>query len=355
MRTRMWMLMGAAICAAFCSVQPAPAEITSITGTASATIQEYVADVAGDIDQASKTFPGTSDTLPLQVVARLLSQTQKAGALAAVQLENPLTSTIANPQEFALDLVLDSLTPTTRYTGTGFIQEVRGVLYTPEEIGGTANGERLRFTGRMFLDGALVMFATTNATDLTGTSVAVRVTVVKEVAGEDNQTVFDGTLSATGSTDRQVRFTAEGSLPTSGIIDTDLAGLNPDLGVLRVIVLPNLAIDYPYEAVIGQEFTLRATIQVEAAHRADGVGVGAILGLPLDTIIELLTITRSSATAKTINDAVNDERADPSGEPAFPQTLGVFPACGLFGFESLLGVAGLLGMWGWRARRVIRC
>lgn len=354
MHTRSWMLIGAVLAATAWSVQPAPAAITSVSGTVSAQIQEYVADTPGDVDQATKAFPGSSDTLPLQVVARLLSQTQKAGALAALQLENPATSTIENPQDFALDVVLDSLTPTTRYTATGTIEEVRGVLYSAGEIEGTQDGERLRFTGRFYLDGALVMFATTDASDLTGSSVSVHVTVVMQVADQADQTVFDGTLTVTGAANRGVEFAAGGDLPTSGVISTDLTALDPDLGVLRVIVLPNLVLDYPYEAVIGQEFTLRATIQVDLANRADGIGVGAVLGIPLNTITDLLTITRSAATAKTINDAVNDERANPTGEAAFPQHLGLFPSCGLFGLESLLGVVGLIGMCGWRAGRVIR-
>ena len=100
MYTRTWAIALTVIAAASWGAQPAPAAITSVGGTVSAQIQEFVADLPGDFDQASKTLPGTADVFPLQVVARLLSQTQKAGGSAAAQLPPSASSAMLSFKTF---------------------------------------------------------------------------------------------------------------------------------------------------------------------------------------------------------------------------------------------------------------
>jgi hypothetical protein len=320
------------------------AEIISISGSASAEIQSH--DAAGQTgsDQASKAYPDPDATLPLQIVARLGSEAEEAAGAVAAQFADPQTASGPNPEEFAIDLTLNSLSQTIFYTAQASTAELRNIVVRPTEVN-ARNGQTVRLSGRLFIDGIFAVFATTDVTDLSDVTITMRVTIAKEVDGTEPKQVFTGTLDIAGGADRAVTATVEGGFPTRGILDTDLASLDPELGVFRVFVLPNLVLDYPYEATIGQPFALRATIEIEAANRPAGVGLAAILGTPIETIQEVINATRDAAAAETMMKAIRDERAEPKGTPTFPEpTPAPAPLCGLFGLESLLGVLGLVAL-----------
>jgi hypothetical protein len=323
---------------------PAPAEIISVSGSASAAIQSHDASGQTGSDQASMTFPDPDATLPLQVVARLADTEQESAGTVAAQFADPQTPAGPNPEEFAIDLTLNSLSPTIFYTAQASTEELRDVLLTPAELG-LADGRVVELTGRLFIDGLLAVFAVTDVTDLTGVTITMNVTIAKEVEGSEPEQVFAGAINIAGGTDRHVTASVEGGFPTRGIVDTDLAALDPELGVFRVFVLPNLILNYPYNATVGQPFALRATIEIEAANNPAGVGLAAILGTPIETIQEVINATRGSAAADTMMTAVGDERANPTGAPTFPEpTPRPFPLCGLFGLESPAGLLGLVAL-----------
>ena len=326
---------------------PAMAEIISLGGSASAAIQEVRASPTGNTAQASKTFPGTAATLPLQVIARLADSDEEAAGSVAAQFADPNDVAGPNPEEFAFNLALNSLSPEIYYTAQASTEEVRGVQFTASEAG-AADGELVQFRGRVFIDGALAVFAVQDLTDLTGVQLTFSVTIVQQADGHADQEVFAGSISITGGLNRQVCFAAGGDFPTSGILDADLAALDPQLSVFHVVILPNLIVEYPFEARVGQPFTLRAKIAAEAANRPGGAGVAAVLGTPLDTLQEVIALTRDQATAQKMTAALQQERAAPTGKETFPtnplKTL--FPMCGLFGFESVLGMCGLMALRG---------
>jgi len=321
------------------------ADITSLAGSAEVTIQEYVSGRAGSTAQARQQFPQPNATLPLQVVARLsLSGEEPAAAAAAAQFADPLNQAQPNPEEFAINLALLSVSKTTRYSADATTEEIRGIVFTTREFPLRESGETITLTGRLFLDGALAVFSPTAQRDLTGANVYLRVTVVKQVTGQADETVFSGRVGLQGGASGGVQQIAEGDFPTQTLIRSDLAPFIDDFDVFELLLLPQLAIDYPYTATIDQPFALRATVAVEAGNAEDETGVAAIIGTPLDSIEEVINAARGSdAAAKTIN-ALQRERANPTGRPAFPAARPLLPVCGLFGFEFLLGGGALVGL-----------
>ena len=322
------------------------AEITSIAGSVAVAVQEYQLGQAGNTDQANDSYPGTSSQLPLQVVARLNTGADAAASVAA-QFADPTDSNQPNPEEFAMNLALLSVSDEIRYSGTATLQESRGITYLSSEpdFRGRAEGETVPIVGRFYVDGALAIFSPSASRDLTGANVTLRITVVKHTSGQDDETVFTGAVGLTGGTNGAVTRTFEGSFPTLTLIYSDLSLFIADFNLFRVLIIPRLAISYSYSAVIGEPFTLQATVEVDAANAENEVGVVAILGTPVDSIQEVISAAQSnSAATKTIN-ALTTERANPTGDPAFPSTSQpILPFCGLFGFEMIAGFTCLVGM-----------
>lgn len=334
----------------------AEAEITSIAGSAQAEVTEFRSGSPGDTDRASDSFPGTAAELPLQVVARLVSSGfingdggEEAAAAVAAQFADPTESLLANPEEFAINLALNSVSSNIFYQGRAISQETRGVLFSPGELFWFPNeGDTANLTGRLFLDGALTLIAVDPSKDLTGAHVRLRVTVVQSAEGQESQTVFTGAVELRGATGGNATLVAEGSFPTTRLIRTDLSIISPDFAAFHVLIIPNITIDYTYSATVGQAFTLVATVQVDAANVAGESGVAAIIGTPTDTLTQVIGLTQGSAVAAKTVAAISDERENPSGEPAFPQSqiqlLPLLSGCGLLGFESLIGIAALVGL-----------
>jgi len=334
---------------------PAAAEIVSITGFTQAEVTEYRFDAPGDTDRASESFPGTAAELPLQVVARLLSAIadEEAAAAAAAQFADPRELAQPNPEEFAINLALNSISPHIRYQARAVSQETRGVVFAPAELGPfVQTGDTIDLTGRLFLDGALAIFAIDPDRDLSDAAVLLRVTVVQSSHSGAEQTVFSGELELRGGTGGSATAVAAGGFPRRSVILTDLSSLVDDFAAFHVLIIPNITIDYDYTAVAGQEFSLRATVEVEAANVAGECGVAAVIGTPVDTLRSVVELTQGTEAAAKMISALETERAEPTGQPAFPEAqpaFGLLSGCGLLGFESLVGATVLAGM---RRRRV---
>ncbi len=325
----------------------AAAEIVSISASADAVVREFVGGAAGDEVAASDTFPGTADELPLQVFARLLSTHAEAAGAVAAQFADPTELNQPNPEEFAVNLALFSADPSVYFEGEATLVEVREVVFNPGEVF-AAEGTTVPVIGRFFLDGAMAIYARTGVSDLAGASVRLNITIT-QVTSEASQTVFSGSLEIAGSSDGQAAVAASGDIPTDALILSDLSGVADEFGTFRVLVLPNLEIDYEYEAVVGETFELRATVEMDGASPdggPGGVGVAGLLGTPTDAIAEVIGATQGSDLAQRTIDAMDQERDDPSGVPAFD--VPGLDVCGPVGFGSsaalmslaLLGAAG---------------
>lgn len=324
------------------------AEITAIAGFTQAEVTEYRSGAEGDTDRATESFPGTAAALPLQVVARLASVLtgEEAAAAVAAQFADPTELSQANPEEFAINLALNSISPNIRYEAQAISRETRDVLFSAGELGlFSSTGDTEELIGRLFLDGAMTIMAVDPDADLTGAFVRLRVTVVRSVAGEADQTVFTGTLELSGATGGNATVVAEGSFPTDDLVLTDLSLISDDFAAFAVLIIPSITIEYTYTAIVGQPLTLQATVEVEAANVADETGVAAIIGAPTDTLAEVIGLTQGELVAGKTLTALENERESPSGAPAFPQAQPtLLPLCGIMGFESLLGVVGLIGL-----------
>ncbi len=342
MRPACRLLLVAGVLAAIAT--PLPAEIISYTGAASAELKKFQSDALAATDSQSKSYPTPNTTLPLQVVARLFSEEEDSGGSVGAQFADPATASGDNPEEFAINLALDSIGPTVDFYAAAAAEETRTVRFSSSEVGGAAIGDEVTLQGRLFLDGALSIFSSIGQTDLSGAFITLHVQIVQEAAGQESVTVFEGRLTVAGDVDRGVNITADGDLPRGQVFDANLVALDEQLEVFRVIVLPAVTLDYEYTAIVGTPLTLRAKVGVEAQNRPGGMGVSAILGAPVETIREALTRARDEATAKNIIDGMLKERADPTGKPAFHEGHEPLNLCGLLGFEALLGVLGL-GTW----------
>jgi hypothetical protein len=334
-------------------VEAGRADILSIEGSAEASVQEFLMGASGASDQASDTFPGTQSTLPLQVVARLSSEDPNAGAASsAAQFADPTQLNQANPEEFAINLALSSISPNIRYTAQARAEEKRLVSFTASELG-TQAGQSVELRGRLFIDGVLTVFSVDPARDLTGSDVTLTVTVVKE-SGQAQETVFSGAIELAGTTGGAVTVTASGDFPASGPTLTNLGLLSPDFGAFHVLVLPDLQIDYFYDAVADESFALVATLEVDAANVADEAGVAALLGTPVESLQQVITLTQGDQAAAKFVQTLLKERDDPTGAPAIvsPQVVPLFGLCGPLGFDFALGLIGLGGLraarWGVR-------
>ncbi|MGD8450340.1 MAG: hypothetical protein PVJ57_00850 [Phycisphaerae bacterium] len=331
------------------------AEVTSTTGAVSVTVHEYVNDQAGVSDTINLQYPSTGITLPVQAVVRLLYQgDDPAAAAVAAQLADPGELSLSNPEEFAVNLALLSISPDIRYTAQASSQETRGIIFTTEDFPGRQDGDTLTVIGRLYIDGALAVFSPVAARDLTGASVYLRVTVV-QTTPTGSETVFSGRVGLEGAAAGAVSRVAEGDFPTTTLIRTNLASFVDDFEVFEVLIIPSLRIAYDYPVTIGEEFSLRATVEVEAANATDQVGVSAIVGTPVDSIQEVISAAQSASAASKFITALEAERANPTGTAAFPSATPILPACGLFGFEFLVGAAALAGLRcaSWPRRRLM--
>ena len=348
MRSRYREFGAVGILAACCLAMPVGAAVIDATATATADVHEVVQGVAGPGDAAELTFP--ENTLPLQVIARHVIPEETAAGLIAAQFSDPNTALTDDTDQFAIDLALSSVASDASHQARGAAEEARQILYSVGELGSQAEGETVPLRGRLFLDGALAIFAETDVVDLTGVRVSFHVTVEKEAAGA-TETVFDGALELTGGPNRQVNTTVTGDFPRLGIFNADLTGVDPDLAVFRAAVFPGLVVNYNYDAVVGQPLTLRAKVGVDAANVPGGSGVAAVIGTPVEALQDVISRTRGSATAQKMTTALTQERQSPTGTPlATAQTSNTAPcpclsACGLVGFEA---VAGLVALVGWR-------
>lgn len=315
----------------------ARAEVISLSGSAEASIQEIFSGQNRDSDQVLEQFPGTDDKLPLRVIAALdASGAEIAAARVAAQLADPRQPAQPNPEEFAINLALNSVTDHIRYSGTADLRETRGVIFRPGELGDTPEGETATVEGRLFLDGALAIFSTQADRDLTGAFVELSVRIIKTVAGVD-ETVYSGRLKLNGRTGGQVAVVAEGDFPTNTLILSDLPILSPEFAAFNLLIIPQLTITYEYQAAVGQEFTLTAEVKIAAENLETETGVAGLLGTPTDSLAAVIAATQGNQAAAKMLSALETERAEPTGEPAFETPSATQPVCGLFGFESLLG------------------
>jgi hypothetical protein len=344
----------AALAAALLACAAASAEIIGLEGSAAATVTEFRDGVPGDQTDVIDFFPRTQQQFPVRVFAELSASDAPAAAAAAAQFADPQELLQPNPEEFAINLALNSASPFIYYTGQARTEETRTIVLSSSELGGAAEGETVTVAGKLFIDGAIALYGRQAGHDLTGASVSVQVTIVRQV-GEQVVVLLSGRAELIGQSGGAVEVVTSGGLPGDTLILTQLGNASDEFATFPTLILPQLEVNYAYDVVAGEEFKLTATVQVEAQNAVDGVGVAALVGTPVDSIEQVIGLTVSDdAAAKTIA-TLRAARLDPARfvAPAANLSDGVLGgACGLFGVEFLIGLAGLVGWSG--ARRIRR-
>lgn len=324
---------------------PAAAELVSVSGAVAVRLERVAAGITERTISEAGSFP--ESPLPVQRALRELNLEAVTAAAVAAQFADPTTFASGNPAEFALSIALNSLEEDVNYVGEATLVETRAIVHNFGELGLAPVGTSARATGRLYLDGAFAVFGDTHVGDLTGAEIVFDVQIEKEQDGQASETVFQGAYRVTGQPNRDVSITATGRMPTSGVFDLNLAGFDARLGVLRVFVFPRIALNYNYTATVGTPFRLKATVTARLTNQPGGAGVVAIVGLPLEAVMQVLEGALDRDGAARVVNAIEAERGAPQGAPAFEPPTPLFPAlplCGVLGLELLAGLA-LLGGW----------
>lgn len=318
-------------------------EVLNFTGSVESRIEETRFNQPGDTNRVLEEFPRTSTTLPLQAVATLVANDPEvAAARAAGQFADPRELNQPNPEEFAINLALNSVTANTRYDARVRVEELREIVFNPGDLGDLAEGETGTAVGRLFLDGALAIFAVDPDRDLLGASVRLDVRVVRQTdADPDGETVFEGSVAISGAAAGGATVTAGGQIPVDTLILSDLSVVSEEFAAFHVLIIPPLDLPYAYEAVVGEPFTLRASVELTAQNIEREVGVAGLLGTPTDALESVIGATQGASAAGKMIAALQRERASPTGRPAFAPPPP--PLCGLLGIEAVLGAALCLG------------
>ncbi|MBU0637392.1 MAG: hypothetical protein KKB50_00890 [Planctomycetes bacterium] len=349
MRARKQLVMAFAALLSGAAAPAAFSETISITGSAQAEVEETRFGQPGDREQAIDSFPGTSAELPLQVIAQLVAAPNEiAAASAAAQFGDPRLLYEANPGEFALNVALNSVTEATRYVARVRAHETRGILFSEGELGAQPAGTIVPLTGRLFIDAVLAVYGNPYDRDLTGAAVSLAVDIVQRVPGHAPLTVFEGKVELVGGAHGAAEAVTGGNFPRFPLIIVHLPQLTEDFGAFHLLVVPNLTIDYAFDAAVGEEFTLEANVAIAASNVEHEGGVFGVVGTPITSLQNVFASTMGDLTAAKVLTAVEKARQDPTGEPAFPeaqlQPSPPFGLCGLLGFESLLGLTLLAGL-----------
>ena len=331
---------------------PLSAAINSIQAELRSTLTPYrVGDGETTLQLAQETaaYPATSGTLPIQTIADLLAPDDEAAAAVGAQFADPTTLNQTNPGEFAVNLALSSVSEQYRYAGQAVIVEKREIEFSPAEVG-RANGQTVDLIGTLFVDGILALFGDTAGKDLSGAEVSLRVEILTMPRTADPNTasptqVFNGEVAISGDADGGATTLVTGDFPRDALFIANLANLTPDFETAQVAAFPVVAIDYNYQAVVGEPFELIARLTVDGANREGGTAVVCLLGTPADQLAQVITVTQGADAAKHLEALLLDERESPTG-PSYAELYGetiesVGGLCAPIGFTSLLGLMAL--------------
>lgn len=336
-----------------------------LDATVSAEVKEYLGLSVVNVDYAFKDWGQTTDSLPLLAEAQLKTSADSSdlsGAAVTVNFTEPDLTTLPDPNEFGLVAAGLSLTDGVSYSGRGDSVETRRVTFLASEIG-EADGTALEAHSYFFLDGIIVVWSKSNSVFLSQTSADLSVTIdqIRGVDGAPTQVLSAG-LSLTGQSDGTLALATSGSLSASNLLQLDISSLVMDVGVARVVVLPEIAIPYSYPASVGEQFNLKAQVHSSFVNQS-GTGVAILIGVPASEVPTLLNqIVGQGAGGSFGNTVVTQVAAQPAPEKpltavdrttkviVLPQTRLMPAFCGAMGVE-LVPFALMFALMSGLARR----
>ncbi len=309
------------------------------------------------VDEAIERYPETASVLPMHAEAAVTAEGSaavEAIGLALSQFKDPRTVVGAIPDELNLDAAAYSGLFDVHYDVVTEVTERRTVRPTSVEAG-APDGKSVEFAGSFFIQGLLTAVSQERGRSLNGLLARVDANVVKECPVEGPQTLLSARFELVGQSDGTVRMNTGGAAQRADAIDLNLSTVAEDLGVLRVVLLPAVQFDYTYTATVGASFDLTATLRVTLMNLPDGTGVGAAFGMPGEKIGQSIDAVLGGTTGVDTVQAINTQISqipapaipllvNPPQNPGDLFHLFFGNICGLFGFESLIGL-GLIGSW----------
>jgi hypothetical protein len=347
------------------------AEVREFSATVSSEATELVGGEVTDTNSAFESFPeGTTGALPMTANAGFTHEDETGSVVAegraVTVFSDPRLSEAVSPEEFGLSAVAYSVDPSVSYVAKSLSTETRRIAFTPADLG-MADGTAIQVQSTFFLDGTLALWTEAGVSDLGSVDAQMTLRVEQTRATTGTTTVLEANLGLVGQADGTAVANAGGALVLDNTVVLSLSDVVTDLGVVHVMFIPQIAIPYSYDATVGEEFTLKATIEVTATDQPDGRGAAVVLGGPLDVLGDLVNDVSESALGDQFADTL-DQTAAVANDPLIPfpasdggiqiiplsdagpdgdpfQLLGLFlPTCGLFGVETLVGGAAMGGM-----------
>ena len=331
-----------------------------------ATVESEVAELApgAESDFAQEGFPETTNQLPMAAVVQVITESTVGdpvgGGLMHSVFNDPRTVTGIEPIDFGVDGAVYTHEGLIAYLGTATAGETRTIRHLPLEVG-EPEGSEPTFTGRFLVKGVLAIFAQAENLDWEGTQVRLRLTVQQQRSGAaaaqaGTTEVFSTWLDLAGTADGQPSTAAEGSLAR---VPVALIEVDPteDFGRIVILVIPEVILRFPYTAVVGEEFSLAASVELDLTNTGEGVGAAGAIGIPPDVLADvvddvvggaagqnLVLVIRAAAALADVGvfetESVSGQEPDESIE-----FVGARGPCAALGAEvPLLGFGGLVGM-----------
>ncbi len=276
-----------------CILLPAPAfaVIDDIDADVTAEIREFAAGTLTNSDQAFESLDESTSQLPLIVQANLFAEddddTGLAGGVAVTVFNDPSTSGSPDPDAFGLTAAAFSPQADLSYLVTSNAVERRRITFTAPEIG-EPDATPLDARSFFFIDGLIILWADADQTSLDATRAEVHFTVDRTSdASVVSDTLLTASLTLTGRPDGTAQLTAAGVLTADNVVVIDLTGSVPGLSSVHVVYIPDSAIAYDYDAVVGEPFNLQAAIEARVDN-AFHTGAAVILGVSLDQLLQLV-------------------------------------------------------------------
>ncbi len=346
--------------ACLAAVDPARAEIVDISGVVETRVTELLNGQPTNVDSSIERYPETTGVLPMTVESGITDATPSTVqgiGLALSRLKDPRGTTGPVPEELNLDAAAYAGFPSTSFDVASSVTEARRIR-TDFQLGGPAEGEEGRFFSNFYIQGLLLAVSQSDDRDLTGLRAEVRVIVVHERPGQDPITRLDAAYMLLGQPDGTIALALAGRAEPGKVVEQDLAPFISDFASARVALFPNVNLQYDYEATIGQESTLIATLKVHLIALPDGTGVGAAFGMPGDKIGLAVDSVLGGSTGTSTVQAINTQIANlpatsvqPLTNPDASGLLALLPGfCGSFGVIASMALLAMMSWTGLRRR-----
>ena len=337
-------------------VSSAGAEILSIRGVCVVELRQAQLGTETDFIRVTETFPTTDTQLPIIAFGQLFDAVEPdaAAAAAGAQLADPILSSEANPRETAIDVALNSLVANNNHIVDAQVTETREIRFSANELGfGSAAGDQETLTGRLFIDGVLGVFAERESAILDDVRVTLNVEVIQR-RGDTAVTVFSGSVGLHGGTETGIGAVPGGSFPTGQLSTSDLSAVTTDLGIIQVLIIPGIQIDYEYDVTVGETFELETIMRVTGANAPGESGIVAGIGNSLDQLSNILALSETPATVAKVVNAVTREREDARTQQSESQVVTTLNPCQFTGFAALIGLVALTLLSARPQRRRVR-